>query len=403
MSEEIKVYYDHLVRSASYHSDDICTLDINGHQFQVQMPHLLSLSSKVYSIYQTDMTTRSFSFSCEIRSNKTYELIRNLLTKGYFSFVDDDFISLDLYNAGKQLGIDELLTPYSQKLKSKELTIENAFYYFNINKYVDNGSKVMEFIALHFSQFDKNKMFSFLASQDIDVIERLLSHPQLTADSEDEFLELIINLSRRKLDNFKLLSFIFPEYCTKKSISLFCNFVDEFYTEMKESNYADILWSFSKKFFLRSYSKISENILTNDNCTFTSSSLQEKTIYINNISLTEDDEKEFYTKDIPNSWVQCDLHNISVVPTSYSIISRMHYDYDLLQSWRLEGTTEDGKVVILDEHTNDPFKQGLSRTFNIKTREKFIKFKLTQTGRSTTDYDFLFLQAFNVSGRILFR
>lgn len=400
MSEE-QLVYDYIVRAASYQSNDICVVDINGYSFPMQTSLGLLISTKIYANYQADATSRSFKFNCDITDTKIYQILSQFFARGILSYTKDENICLDLYNVGQTLGITVLMEPYTKILNDSDLKIENAFEHFNINRLVNNGSKEIDFIAQHLSKFNRDKLFNFLFNNEYDVVERILSNQNLTVRHENDLLLLIIDLSRRKIEYFKLLKYIIPNLCSETVISQFCEYVDEFYDSLSANDGFNLVWSFSKSLLQNYNLKPVDNILNDDNCTFKSSSLSEKLVYINidsPIPSSEYNEKEFYTKDEPNSWISCELENIYVIPNQYHILSRREYDLDLLQNWRLEGITLDGRTVVLDEHENDPFKQNEGRNFSINIREKIVKFKLIQTGPSTTGYDFLFIQEFNISG-----
>jgi hypothetical protein len=72
-----------------------------------------------------------------------------------------------------------------------------------------------------------------------------------------------------------------------------------------------------------------------------------------------------------------------------------------LQTWKFEGEKTQGGWIELDSHTNDPFTKLQIRTFPIKCSEKIKSFKLTQTGKTTSNDDyFLIITALDVFGQI---
>ena len=70
-----------------------------------------------------------------------------------------------------------------------------------------------------------------------------------------------------------------------------------------------------------------------------------------------------------------------------------------LQHWKLEGQrASNGQWVTLDSHQNDPTRQLQTRTFDVSCDEMLKAVKLTQTGKETSGYNHLRINAFDVFG-----
>lgn len=76
----------------------------------------------------------------------------------------------------------------------------------------------------------------------------------------------------------------------------------------------------------------------------------------------------------------------------------------MLKTWRIEGTTIDGKTKVIHEVTNSPLRPDEIRKYSIKTNDKFVSFRLiqTDTNQSTkyNDYHKLLLDVFDFSENV---
>ena len=112
----------------------------------------------------------------------------------------------------------------------------------------------------------------------------------------------------------------------------------------------------------------------------------------------------FITQNIPNSWVQWKIkQNYSIQPTEYivrTVPDNKGYCDCHLQTWIIEGTTINGETKVLHEVNNSPLDYGEVRKYSLDTKDKFISFKLIQTGKNCTNNNMLRLDVLDFSGKI---
>ncbi|EAY07465.1 hypothetical protein TVAG_499510 [Trichomonas vaginalis G3] len=109
----------------------------------------------------------------------------------------------------------------------------------------------------------------------------------------------------------------------------------------------------------------------------------------------------FYTSDSPNSWIRADLKGYKLRPISYILQStRVETDSHFLRRWKLEGIKENGTTVILDNDKYYAFNRREIKEFPLQTNDYFVSFKLTQTGKNSSDANFLQIKVFDFKGEL---
>ncbi|EAY15311.1 hypothetical protein TVAG_394550 [Trichomonas vaginalis G3] len=121
---------------------------------------------------------------------------------------------------------------------------------------------------------------------------------------------------------------------------------------------------------------------------------------ISEINSYLDDDVHFFTKGEPNLWVKADLKGYKLKPKSYILQSTCEGDYHLLRSWKLEGIKEDGTSIVLDNQ-NYEFKQSEIKEFPLQTNDYFVAFKITQTGKNSSDQDYFRISVFDFKGKLI--
>ncbi|EAY11600.1 hypothetical protein TVAG_081720 [Trichomonas vaginalis G3] len=108
----------------------------------------------------------------------------------------------------------------------------------------------------------------------------------------------------------------------------------------------------------------------------------------------------FCTRNSPNSWIKADLKGYKLKPTSYILQSSIKHGCNLLRRWKLEGIKEDGTIVVLDNDKYYEFKQGEIKEFPLQTNNYFVSFKITQTGKTSSNEDWLIINIFDFKGEL---
>ena len=108
---------------------------------------------------------------------------------------------------------------------------------------------------------------------------------------------------------------------------------------------------------------------------------------------------DFYTNNVPNSWLRADLQGYQLKPNSYFIRSACHTS-SLLRNWKLEGIKKDGTTVVLE---NKSFIIPLNeiKEFPLQTNDYFVAFKITQTGKNATNGDHFLINVFDFKGELI--
>lgn len=115
----------------------------------------------------------------------------------------------------------------------------------------------------------------------------------------------------------------------------------------------------------------------------------------------------FQTKNRPNQWIKYDFGKRRIRPSSYSIRSKSSSSWahgGNLQNWVIEGSNDDIEWKVLDRRSDVTALQinNQMETFYIDTLlqpdESFRYIRITQTGKSTGDLDYLSLSALEFFG-----
>ena len=110
----------------------------------------------------------------------------------------------------------------------------------------------------------------------------------------------------------------------------------------------------------------------------------------------------FISQSIPNSWVEWKLkQNYLIQPTSYIVRTSHNGNFRYkLQTWRVEGLTTNGETKVIHKVFNSLLKEGEIRKYDITSNDKFVSFKLIQTGKNSDNADYLLIDVFDFSGKI---
>lgn len=153
--------------------------------------------------------------------------------------------------------------------------------------------------------------------------------------------------------------------------------------------------------YLKSHNNIENEI------TFTYSSNDHETpsqYYGNilNITLFDDKDKGFFTKDIPNSWICLEFRNHKIIPTGYTIMTCNSNPF--LRSWIIEGCNDNNSWEEIDSQNNRSDFNGYncSCTYHINKKNlKEIKFIRIRQIQSSNKYNYLGICAFEIYGSLI--
>jgi BTB And C-terminal Kelch len=124
------------------------------------------------------------------------------------------------------------------------------------------------------------------------------------------------------------------------------------------------------------------------------------------------EKTEFWTGDVPSSWVCIDLGpGRTVLPTHYTLVHGGNYVADLIRTWHLQGSADGEKWVILRSHGSDT---SLNAKFARHTWEidgpswegieggagGFRYFRILQHGHNSSKRNFLLLAGIELYGEL---
>lgn len=125
-----------------------------------------------------------------------------------------------------------------------------------------------------------------------------------------------------------------------------------------------------------------------------------------NISLFENKNKYFISKDLPGSWVSLHFKKHQVVPTHYTIRTYGSDSNPHPRSWVIEGSNDSNTWVTLDTQRDcEALNKGwIVHTFNVSNQQptpfKYIRMKLTDKTWNCNNHELL-LDSFELYGTLI--
>jgi hypothetical protein len=140
--------------------------------------------------------------------------------------------------------------------------------------------------------------------------------------------------------------------------------------------------------------------------------------------------KEFWTMDVPASWIQsrwsdlcscgCSLSTFfffhsfpfpplvnlggskSLIVNYYTLRHGGNSKGDALRNWTLQASNDGKSWVVLRRHVNDMSLNGpfASASWPLESKQKFAYFRVLQTGRNSSHTNFLSLSGFELYGAL---
>lgn len=395
---------------------------INGEEFKTS--HLVAdlLSPTICQIHQNDPTMSEFSITTE--------------NQGHFSFI----LELATFS---QISIPELEIPFLieiiEKLENNWIKVTNPIKNIQItedtavnllhrhekmpNFFSKEIESDIEFISMHFYQLFETQKES-LKTLTEDTLERIISHPHLKIQSEDDLLHFIneLYLTSKKFSNF--YSYVLFANVGQEAIDEFVNIYD--YNDLtreawnsisnrlqnqkltEKGRYNDIIISPSgeKEFNgIINFIKKQNNNRIENKIKITSSSLRFE-YPPSNVVIYNDSQKQFRTNDSPNSWICFEFLENSIIPTSYQIRSYPFWkNENHPKTWVIEGSMDNVNWFILDSQENCAIlnDSNVSHIFSIdESKSKKVRYiKMRQTGKNWKNMDHLNLDCIEFYGKLI--
>ena len=318
----------------------------------------------------------------------------------------------------QELENDELLSSLLGMIDIESLSLEEAILLLRIGidlgtAFSDRFENLRDFVASRFYELEKEIL-------DLQTLELLLSSPSLKIEDEDSLYDFVRSRSEKDLRFTSLFEFVYFEYLTVDRIEDFSSFVRENFLE----NISSGIWrQICRRLILEA--KTNE---TNPNSDTTKKATESGTQFVYNESNKLDGiiahltrqcggnvhdkgaicigasafyndhdeyygdvrnvvelgtESDYWSEDFFDPWICYDFKDLSVIPTSYSIMSASDHQP---KSWVLEVSNNGYSWTEIDRRDNNNELKDAYVTVNFKISctpsESFRFLRLRQTGEN---------------------
>ena len=411
----------YLERVRTFTDCDSFSLVINDRTIIIPIVTAISISETIKKMYSFDKTITSIRLNADlVTETLSLDIFENILNGIPISLPDD---TRDLFTLGRLIGNNDIAALAYKKYESC-MSTDNVLDLVSMKLEVAFPiDKEVSFIAKHFMETPNLLKWMLVnASKNIDVLESIITSSDLSIPSEDDLIQFIIKLCNESPKCYRLLGCVYLEYASKEMCEIYVDFINSIELNLAALN---SIWlaagnklkmdvspqpkkiaRHNGKIFYNSTGKEITSIdkrkgilailgLT-DQVSVTSSSVSSGTP---SDLIAGDSTAHFFTNDIANSWVQFDVYDYTVIPTSYMICGSIYSNDDnRLQSWELLGKKENDEWVLLDKHNNEPFHSLEIKEFNISVLNKMKSFRLEVTGPSIDGGNRLCINQFDVFG-----
>lgn len=416
MSQSIKLQTSAILHVPLSKYDKNFTFIVNGESFHTSQLVADLLSQKVSNYHLVDPTINEISINTKNRGNFGQFLKLQNFEENHFSKEESKFICEIM----KQLETTKIeLNENRNKLiidNSVDLLItDESFQEIFPKQYEDE----IAFISTNFSEILHNQREK-LKALSISTIERIINHPNLQLETEDDLLKFINELYLKSKEYSILYSYVHFRNVEINTIEEFINIfniddldhstwfsiTNRLKEEIKNTNtndskrykskYNQIMYK-SDKDFEGIFHFLINNSIIKDEIKITASSVYSGILeqliqpyYPNN---------QFATDDINNSWICIEFIKHKVIPTHYTLRSNeWSVSSSHPRSWILEGSLDSQNWEKLDTQTECSYLKGrnLVHTFPIQNNDQPFKyFRIYQTGKSWNNFKTNYKLCFN--------
>ncbi|KAK8848292.1 hypothetical protein M9Y10_019352 [Tritrichomonas musculus] len=426
---------------------------------KIQIPRIFAefISPKISKIHQSDLTIDSINFVHELEGIKiTEEIISKIkfLSMGKMIEISEEesfllqifsilFDNEELFTSINQLFHDEISeNKIDQYLKNLQF-----FDKISINPQFFDYSSMINFISSHFYSIDQKKLLQLPTR----ILYSIISNEFLQIETEDSLFDFIIQFFNDKKENQEKVSnneskidlISFYEQINFENLSE--QKIEQFLDTFDPNEMSTALWnklrpciheSPNRKKNQRETKKHEQNneriktikydgnisnslngiidYLTkesggnvSDNGTVKATTITDRiSLEARNAVDLHNDNNGFISTDVSNMWLKYDFVDRKVCPTSYTIKSRHNYNDHHPRSWVIEGSNTDSESdwTILDERNNYNGIEGMNvcYAFEMKEQTEFYRYlRIRQTGKNSSNYDYLCLSGLEYFGRLL--
>ncbi|EAY02967.1 hypothetical protein TVAG_337670 [Trichomonas vaginalis G3] len=410
-------------------------MKINDRIIKTKKSSAICFSDLIKEKYFIDKSITSMETHLDIICQDSIDIVLNFIETGKLEFSGDESHLHDIFEIGKYFGNQLLTQIYCEHVKSDEsLTNENVFKKYEIFAF-ENDSTAMneciEYISSHFYCLNEEEIIRNFVKNGFEFCEKILTSKQLKIENEDKLGFILLEICKMNRSLFDLFGYVKLQFCSSKFFDEIYNFSVEnsfesnlltIYNETLKNYHSNIrdhieisnksLISFEKhliqnklKMTDQSISfeyapiiverKIVEKVSKEIQMEMTASSVCSGSLSNINSYLYND----FYTNNVPNSWLKAELKGYQLKPNSYFIRSACCTS-NLLRNWKLEGIKEDGTSVVLENnYYNIPLNEIME--FPLQTNYYFVAFKITQTGKNARNDDYFLINVFDFKGELI--
>ena len=412
----------------------ICTIHINNNK-EIKIPLLVavSFSSLISQMLTNDSLMTDFYIEDPSLNDIQDSVIDKLIELLNLNEIQIENEEIQQFGKlGKFLGNKELIQIYLNFVKENEQNMneENVIpliqqkYSFGIP--MEEFNSEFSFVSSKFTKFVDQLIELGKDIKYYNIIESIIKHENLLLETEDELLLFILKLCEENNKYELLFENVLLEYCSTEAIREFIEYTNKHIC--KDNHIKCILKCINRRLIqeqipvqindqkryvikLKIESKYEYNgndplngllrqEYLKDNVEMRTSSTYNENKDVYDL-LKNDTSLDFFTKSYENSWIEGNLKNKKPFTITKYVIRGNKYSNCHLQSWKLEGRRiSDGNWIEIDSHQNEPFNKLVVKEFTIQSKEKFDTVRLTQTGKNTSNDDYLTINAFDIYGSI---
>ncbi|EAY03859.1 hypothetical protein TVAG_063720 [Trichomonas vaginalis G3] len=390
-------------------------ININGRIIKTKKSSAVCFSDLIQEKCFINKSISSYEANLYLKCEDSIDILSEFLETGKLEFEEDESHYHDLFEIGKHFGNQLFIKIYTKHVKlDKSITKENVFQKYEISVFENDiitENECIRFISSHlYCLYDKDIIEHF-AKNGYEFCEKIITSDELKIDNEDHLSLLLLSICKQNDTLFDLFRYIKLTFCSRETYDIIYNFcIEHSFERVLLSIYNETLKNYHSN--LRENIEISnepicayeshyEEISKEIKIEFTASSVA----FGRSLSVINSyrNYANFSTNSSPNSWIKADLKGYKLKPTSYVLQSTVIGSMNLLRRWKLEGIKEDGTTVVLDNDKYYEFKQSEIKEFPLETNEYFVSLKLTQTGKTSDNYDILMINIFDFKGELIKR
>jgi hypothetical protein len=108
------------------------------------------------------------------------------------------------------------------------------------------------------------------------------------------------------------------------------------------------------------------------------------------------------SKPMRGAWVSVSIQNYVIKPNAYTLRHYSSWDTEALRNWRLEGSLDGSKWVIIREHKQDTSlnQKAQPHTWRVEAEGYFSKFRILQFDKNSNHHLYLALSSMEIYGDV---